>query len=295
MSGENQNTNNKKRSLQDRYRLIIRNDDTLEERASYQLTTLNVYILISSILFITALLVILLIVFTPIRRIIPGYGNVDDNIEFLKLDAKVEALETELRQQKLYSNSFKKMLTHDVETIEDVQGSDEIVLDTFPINTRIKEDDILRGDVERSDALLNNNSPSIGNQNSVSIKPEKLYFIPPITGELSKAFEIDEEHYGVDIIAPKNTPVKSVLDGFVIASDWTLETGNTIGIQHANQLISFYKHNSVLLKKVGDQVKAGEAVAIIGNTGEQSSGPHLHFELWYNGKAINPSDYITFE
>jgi len=295
MSGENQNTKNKKRSLQDRYRLIIRNDDTLEERASYQLTTLNVYILISSILFITALLVILLIVFTPIRRIIPGYGNVDDNIEFLKLDAKVEALETELRQQKLYSNSFKKMLTHDVETIEDVQGSDEIVLDTFPINTRIKEDDILRGDVERSDALLNNNSPSIGNQNSVSIKPEKLYFIPPITGELSKAFEIDEEHYGVDIIAPKNTPVKSVLDGFVIASDWTLETGNTIGIQHANQLISFYKHNSVLLKKVGDQVKAGEAVAIIGNTGEQSSGPHLHFELWYNGKAINPSDYITFE
>jgi murein DD-endopeptidase MepM/ murein hydrolase activator NlpD len=295
MSGENQNTKNKKRGLQDRYRLIIRNDDTLEERASYQLTTLNIYILISSILFITALLVILLIVFTPIRRIIPGYGNVDDNIEFLKLDAKVQALETELRQQKLYSNSFKKMLTHDVETVEDVQGTDEIALDTFPTNTRIREDEILRSDVERSDALLNNNSSAIGNQNNGSIKPEKLYFVPPITGELSKSFEIEEEHYGVDIIAPKNTPVKSVLDGFVIASDWTLETGNTIGIQHANQIISFYKHNSVLLKKVGDQVKAGEAVAIIGNTGEQSSGPHLHFELWYNGKAINPSDYITFE
>lgn len=294
MSGENKDTKNWKKSLRDRYRLIIRNDDTLEERASYQLTTLNIYILISSILFITALLVILLIVATPIKRIIPGYGDVDSNIEFLKLDAKVQELENELRQQKLYSNSFKRMLTQDVETIEDIESNEEIALDTFPSNTRIKEDEILRSDVERTNALLNSNSKAVVNSASKS-NPDKLYFIPPITGELSKKFEIDEEHYGVDIIAPKNTPVKSVLDGFVITSDWTLETGNTIGIQHDHQVISFYKHNSVLLKKVGDQVKAGEAIAIIGNTGEQSSGPHLHFELWFNGKAINPIDYITFE
>ena len=104
----------------------------------------------------------------------------------------------------------------------------------------------------------------------------------------------DQDHNGLDILAPKNTPIKAVMDGVVILSDWTLETGNTIGIMHDNQVMSFYKHNSSLLKKNGAIVRAGEAIAIIGNTGTLSSGPHLHFELWYKGKPVDPSRYINF-
>jgi murein DD-endopeptidase MepM/ murein hydrolase activator NlpD len=104
----------------------------------------------------------------------------------------------------------------------------------------------------------------------------------------------EKRHFGIDILAPRNTPIKSALDGWVVQSDWTLETGNTIGIQHENNIITFYKHNSVLLKKVGSYVKAGEAVAIIGNTGEMTDGPHLHFELWYKGNPVDPADYINF-
>ena len=133
-------------------------------------------------------------------------------------------------------------------------------------------------------------------ENAVNDAPlEQLFFVPPITGRMSEGFMADKKHYGVDILAPKNTPVKAVMDGYVITSDWTLETGNTIGIQHANNIVTFYKHNSALLKKTGSFVKAGEAVAIIGNTGTLSDGPHLHFELWHKGKPINPIDFINFE
>lgn len=130
---------------------------------------------------------------------------------------------------------------------------------------------------------------------SKEIPLEQMFFVPPITGVVSSGFNRKEKHYGIDIIAPKNTPVKAVLDGYVFSSDWTLETGNVIGIQHSNNLITFYKHNSALLKSIGDNVKGGEAVAIIGNTGELSDGPHLHFEMWHKGKAINPADYILFD
>ena len=123
---------------------------------------------------------------------------------------------------------------------------------------------------------------------------EQMYFTPPVNGEISAAYMPDRKHFGVDILAPKNTAVKAAMDGYIFFSDWTLETGNTIGIQHANNTITFYKHNSVLLKKAGSFVKAGEAVAIIGNTGTLSDGPHLHFELWNRGKPVNPTDFISF-
>ena len=123
---------------------------------------------------------------------------------------------------------------------------------------------------------------------------EELYFIPPLRGYITADFQPSKKHYGIDIAAPKNTPIKSAMAGTVIISDWTLETGNIIGIQHKNNLVSFYKHNSVLLKKIGSFVKAGEAVAIIGNTGQLSDGPHLHFEIWHNGQPVNPTNYINF-
>lgn len=122
-----------------------------------------------------------------------------------------------------------------------------------------------------------------------------MFFTPPLTGEISAKWSPEKKHYGVDILAPKNTAIKAAMDGYVFLSDWTMETGNTLGIQHANNTITFYKHNSALLKKAGSYVKAGEAVAIIGNTGMLSDGPHLHFELWHKGKSVNPMEYVDFK
>ena len=104
----------------------------------------------------------------------------------------------------------------------------------------------------------------------------------------------DKKHFGVDVLAPKNTPVKAVLDGIVVSSDWSMETGHSLCVQHPNNILSFYKHNSKLLKSTGDVVKSGEAIAIIGNSGTLTDGPHLHFELWYKGKSVNPTEYILF-
>ena len=133
------------------------------------------------------------------------------------------------------------------------------------------------------------------NSSNSSTRIAELYFTPPLRGGyITAEFQPSKKHYGIDITAPKNTPIQSAMDGTVIISDWTLETGNIIGIQHKNNLVSFYKHNSVLLKKVGSFVKAGEAVAIIGNTGQLSDGPHLHFEIWHNSQPVNPTNYINF-
>ncbi len=124
--------------------------------------------------------------------------------------------------------------------------------------------------------------------------PKSYYFFPPLKGYVTNEFEPRSDHFGIDVVAPENEPVKAVMDGVVIFSQWTSETGYVIGLQHGNNLLTLYKHNSVLLKKEGNFVKAGDAIAIIGNSGEQTTGPHLHFELWYNGQPINPRDYIVF-
>ncbi|NBC24485.1 MAG: peptidoglycan DD-metalloendopeptidase family protein, partial [Bacteroidetes bacterium] len=158
-----------------------------------------------------------------------------------------------------------------------------------------KEDELLRKKI----TPVSNQGLSLprvmngGNSKSKSIQGRTL--IPPLKGVISAPFYGAKEHYGVDILAPALSPIKSVDNGIVISADWTMETGYTIGIQHDDNLISYYKHNSALLKKTGEKVASGEAIAIIGNTGHLTSGPHLHFELWYNGKSIDPAQFINFE
>ena len=146
---------------------------------------------------------------------------------------------------------------------------------------------------ERTGNVIEQEVPLAVTNPSKSSAIDFLYVVPPVTGTISRGYQND--HPAVDVVAPRNTPIKAILDGYVISSDWTLETGNTIGIQHSNDLVSFYKHNARNLKKMGAFVKAGEAVAIIGNTGELSSGPHLHFELWVDGLPVDPALYIDFK
>ena len=154
---------------------------------------------------------------------------------------------------------------------------------------------MLRVEVEGQEkyAVSSRHSSSSSHQQPVSEITSYLFFTP-VKGIVTNNFDPLNHHYGIDIVAKPNEPVKSILEGTVIFSDWTLETGYTIAIQHQQNMISVYKHNSSILKKTGSFVKAGEPIAIIGNTGELTTGPHLHFELWYNGNPINPRDHISF-
>ncbi len=284
------------------YRLIVMNNETFEEVGSYKLSPLNIYMVISAVIAIVAILVFLLIIATPIKRYIPGYGNIQEHKEALRLTAELNAIKKDLSAQEAYTENIRKILVGDIVEVEgQVDDTDSTTMEDMPdslINVeRIREDELLRKEIELNQQLQSRQTSSGSNfTGSNQISLEQLYFIPPISGgTISEPYGPENKHYGIDVMAPKNTPVKAIMNGFVFTSDWTLETGNTIGIQHANNLISFYKHNSVLLKKSGSQVKAGEAIAIIGNSGTLSSGPHLHFELWHNGKAVNPENFIIFD
>lgn len=283
-----------KEKLRNTYRLVVMNDESFEEVGSYKLSLLNLYVAISAAIVVVVILVSALIFFTPIKRLVPGYGDASSG-DLLEINRTIANLEKQLKEQKNYTDSFRRMITGDDETENDVKEERILELDTLQSVAIIKEDEILRQEVEEKVQSQQRQKMGSINISSDDMPLEQLYFIPPITGVVSEQFMPDKKHYGTDILAPKNTPVKATLDGFVISSDWTLETGNTISIQHSNNLISSYKHNSALLKEIGDSVKAGEAVAIIGNTGTLSNGPHLHFELWHKGKPINPEDFITFE
>ena len=277
------------------YRLVIMNNETFEEIGSYQLSLLNVYIFLSTLMVVVAFLVISLIVFTPLKRYIPGYGNANAQPEFIRLNQEVDSLKELIEAQEVYNSSIRKMLTGEGETLPEEPEMKYNPGDSLLEVERIEEDELLRQEVEMDEIRSISQTQEFTPQRGTPEVPlEQLYFTPPLSGEISAGFMLEKKHFGVDILAPRNTPIKAVMDGWVIASDWTLETGNTIGIQHDNNLISFYKHNSALLKEIGSYVKAGEAVAIIGNSGTLSDGPHLHFELWHKGVPVDPAQYINF-
>lgn len=282
--------------LQNTYRLVIMNNDTFEEVGSYRLTLLNVYILLSTLIVVTAVLVTVSIAYTPLKRYIPGYsGNTSSDLKIYELSRQVDKMEKELEATRTYSESFRKMLVGEAEKEKDVPPAKDFLKDSSMVEIgRAEEDGQLRQEVEIAEIGAIAKNTRTTNLSPRDIPLEQMFFSPPVTGEISAAFAVDKKHYGVDILAPKNTAIKSAMDGYVFFSDWTQETGYTIGIQHTNNIITFYKHNSALLKSVGSFVRSGEAVAIIGNTGTLSSGPHLHFELWHKGIPIDPTEFITF-
>ena len=282
--------------LRTTYRLVIMDDETFEEVSSYRLSLLNVYIAACTLFLFTALIVASIFIFTPLKQMIPGYGEVESNREYIRLRNKVNNLQSELSAQKTYTESIRRILMGDLEYTTDHTQESEMHPDTMEPVQRIPEDEKLRREVNLDEKLdIAHANLKKAPDNGKQIPMDQMYFIPPVRGVVSAGFAPDKKHFGVDVLAPKNTPVKATLDGYVIASDWTLETGNTIAVQHGNELVSFYKHNSSLLKEEGDVVKAGEAIAIIGNTGTMSDGPHLHFELWKSGQPVNPEMYVNLD
>lgn len=291
--------------LRDKYRLVVMNDETFEEVSSFKLTPLNVYIFLSSLVVGSAILMTLLIVYTPLKRYIPGYGDMTRDAEVSALLDKAKELEEEVSATRLYTENMRKLLNNDVSGItkNDVmkQGADAASEDTMGGNEaveRIPEDDALRSAVAAGN-VTNAGTIEVGTGGGGTllrdIPLEQLFFMPAVSGEVTAKFDPGKDHFGIDVAAPRNTAIKAAADGMVVFAGYTVETGYSIAIQHPNNVVTMYKHNSILLKKAGSPIKAGEAIAIIGNTGENSSGPHLHFELWHKGRPVNPADYINFK
>ncbi len=275
--------------LHDKYRLVLMNDSTFEEKLSLRLSRLNVFIFFGVFSIFLVIATTYIIAFTPLREYIPGYADFNTRKVLRELMIKTDSLEKEYKRKELYILNIRNIVEGRelVEEMPDsIEATSNFEIDELP---RSLEDSLLRAKIENQPQ--HNQWDSYDNYSN---QGQNLSFLfPPIEGIITNYFNPAENHYGIDIVADKNEAIKATLDGTVIFSNWTLETGYTIGIQHSNNLISIYKHNSSLLKNEGSPVKAGEAIAIIGETGLLSTGPHLHFELWLNGKPVNPLDYIA--
>ncbi|MCX6247060.1 MAG: M23 family metallopeptidase [Bacteroidetes bacterium] len=288
----------KKRSwmsrLRNKYRLVVMNDDTLEERLTFKLSRLNVFIVLGTLTIILIILTSILIAFTPLREYIPGYTNVGLQKKLYELQIKTDSIEKGLEKRDRFIQNMK-----DVMNGKDLSTDIPVTRDTLKKYTNIKikkspEDSLLRVEVENQgkyNLFRFENSENVRQKNA-SIG--KVLFFVPLKGVTTNEFNPSQNHYGIDIVSKQNEAIKCVLDGTVILSNWTLETGYTIVVQHQENIVSVYKHNSALLKKEGEFVKAGDPIAIIGQTGELTTGPHLHFELWSDGNPVNPKDYINF-
>jgi len=278
-----------KKKLLHKYRLVILNDDTFEERLSLNLTRLNVFILgtISAIILIVATTI--LIAFTPLKEYIPGYSSTTLKKKAVKLSFKTDSLQRAIDLNEKYFASIKQVLQGEVSTVQ--FNKDSIIqaakLEASQIDLNpIKEDSILRQKVDKEDKYsLFETATSKAN----------FVLFPPVNGTISDNYNVKTKHYAVDVVVAKDTPIKSTADGTVIFAEWTAQTGHVIIIEHSQGLISVYKHNASLTKSQGDLVKAGEVIATAGNTGELSTGPHLHFELWSDGYPVNPTNFIDFK
>lgn len=282
------------RNLRGKYRFVVLNDNTFEERFTFRLNRLNVIttLLGLGIVFIT--ITFFLIANTGIKQFIPGYPDIDQKIELYRLNIMADSLMNKLDENQKYFESLKAIIND--ETLEQ-EGGWEMVsnlhYDTIE-NIKSIDDSLLRAEFEIQ-SLHNLFGNEVGQRfESATSSIKSFNFFPPLQGIITSEINISEKHFGIDIVAAHNEAIKATLDGTVIFDAWTLETGHVIVLQHDRNLISVYKHNSVLLKHEGDFVLAGEAIAISGESGELTTGPHLHFELWYKGSPIRPQDYIIF-
>jgi len=278
-----------KQKLINKYRLVILNEDTFEEKLSFKLTIMNVFVF--GTLFSVLLIVgtIFLISFTSLREYIPGYSSTKLKREATQLVYKADSLNQVLEMNNLYIQKVKELLTG---KITEVQFDKDSVLnamkfDKDSMNFSPSDIDLeFRLDVESTDRY---------SVFSEAIKSADVVFFSPVKGIVTDGYSLKNKHFAIDIAVEKGTPVKSVADGTVIFAEWTAETGHVIIVEHSGGFISIYKHNTSLHKQQGDLVKSGEVIASAGDTGEFSTGPHLHFELWNEGYPVNPVNYIDFE
>lgn len=278
-----------KHKLLDKYKLVILNEDTFEERLSLKLTRLNVFVLVSlSAIFLIAV-TYAIIAFTSLREYIPGYSSTALKKKATELSYKTDSLQQAIIMNDRYYASIKKVLKGDISATDFNKDSiiEAVKLEASEVDlSPTPEDSLLREKVDKEDKY---------NLFESATTATNFVLFPPVNGTISENYNVKEKHYAVDVVVAKDTPVKATANGIVIFAEWTASTGHVIIIEHSYGLISIYKHNASLTKSQGDLVKAGEVIATAGNSGELSTGTHLHFELWNDGYPINPTNFIDFK
>ncbi|MCB0755738.1 MAG: M23 family metallopeptidase [Flavobacteriales bacterium] len=292
MAKQKEKKGNLRNRLRVKYRLVVMNEETFKEKASLLLTPMNVIIFGGSLAIFLIVLVTYIIAFTPLREYIPGYADTDLRLQVYENTLRTDSLERELALKDMYLKNINMIIAG--ETPEQETREPDTTKDYTAIEFKQSEQDsLLRAMVEQEERF-NIQNIQFGSKQAMEMNIRDLFFFAPLKGDITAGFDSKEKHFAVDIVAKENEPIKACLDGTIIFSSWTYDAGHVVAIQHSSNLTSFYKHCSVLLKKTGESIKAGEVVAIVGNSGELTTGPHLHFELWFNGRPVNPEDYIVF-
>ena len=275
--------------LTNKYRMVLLNEDTFEEVGNIRLTRLNLIALFGIVLILLIAIIFSLIAYTNIRELIPGYPDAAMRQNIRQNTMKVDSLEYEQAIRDQYFDNLKRIISGEMPEnyLNDTTGMVDAQAITF---RRSSNDSLLRQQVEAEEQFR----LSVLDDEHVNRNLYDMHFFTPVNGIITRSFNPMEGHFGIDLVTNPNEVVKATLDGTVIMSTWTLETGYVIQIQHDHELISVYKHNASLFKSVGQKVVAGDAIAIVGNSGELTTGPHLHFELWHDRIPQNPVEYIVF-
>ena len=277
--------NKQKKVLNKNYRLAVVEEDSYQEKFALSLSKRNIFLLSFSVAFIIVLITTLLIFYTPIREYIPGYDTTKLRVQAVQNLEKLDSIMNSLEKNEQFIQAFSRTINGEEFTnqYEDSKIK-EVDITDLEVNINI-EDSILRKIVEVEDRF------NIIEREDALIAPN---LISPASGIISEGFDFSKGHYGVDVVLKERTPIKAVYDGIVLFAERTLNYGFTVVVFHKNELISTYKHNQSVKVETGDFVQTGEVIALSGNTGEFTSGPHLHFELWDLQGPINPEDLIKF-
>lgn len=278
--------------LRNKYRLIIYNDDTFEEILSYRLNRLNVFTLVATMITLSCTGLYLLIAYTPLKiYVIPDFPKAEERRAILENRHKVDSLENEVRLYNQYLVNLQTILRGQ-DSAKLYAQIDDTTKTMGPLElSSSKEDSMFRRHVEEEESYSLTFAESQKSQDQLTA----LDLFTPVKGLVTSSFDRSKGHFATDIVTAPDAPIHSVLDGVVVFADWTIETGYVIHVQHDHSLLTVYKHCSRLLKGLGNDVKAGDAIAIVGNTGAMTTGPHLHFELWQKGKPLDAEEFINFQ
>lgn len=279
--------------LTTRYQMVVRNEENLAEVSTINFTYAKV-VVISLLTFVIIFIGALYLSQSLLAQWFdPRHTTMEYNQKLLSLTTEMDSLKMKLRAQDRFIDNVQTILKGDVPEGETYRKPNQVNTDDLnrDMNPQVMNagDSIIRQEFEEQDFSLASYS-----SNNYSEELKDIFFFPPLQGIVSSPYDMSIDHYGIDIVAKTNEPVKSIADGTVILSSWTQDGGYVIAIQHRANLISVVRHNSALLKKVGNFVNAGEVISIIGNSGELTTGPHVHLEIWYNGNPVDPEEFITF-
>jgi murein DD-endopeptidase MepM/ murein hydrolase activator NlpD len=279
------------KKLRLKYRLVILDEHTFGEKWSFRLSPLNVFIAVGAISLLLIIGTIFIIAYTPLKEYIPGYPDGSEKQIAIENKLKTDSLENELQKFDKYLLNLYTILNGGlpVDSSQNLNISGDYKNITFQ---KSQQDSLLRIKIENEEKYALNFKSAATVVNTANDNLYGIFFFTPLEGTVTQSFNPQEGHLGVDIITAGNEAVKATLEGTVIFAGWTSDGGHEIHIQHANNLVSVYRHNAVLLKKTGENVKAGDPIAIVGSSGALSNGKHLHFELWHRGKPLDPQNFI---